>query len=100
MRISQETAKIIKELSLKYFGEDSKVYLFGSRADDTKRGGDIDIYVETKVDISKQFDLRVKFLTELTMKIGEQKIDIVINNLTFDKKLPIYEIAKRKGVLL
>lgn len=44
MRITEQQAFVIKKTILRFFGEDSSVMLFGSRADDDKRGGDIDIY--------------------------------------------------------
>ena len=53
-----------------------KVYLFGSRVDDTKKGGDIDLYFEVE-NQENLFDKKIDFLVKLQSKIGEQKIDIV-----------------------
>ena len=44
MRLSSKEIKIIKENTKKIFGR-SKIILFGSRMDDKKRGGDIDLYI-------------------------------------------------------
>lgn len=49
MRLTNSEIEAIKKAFLKTF-EDGKIYLFGSRADDTKKGGDIDLYI---VPISK-----------------------------------------------
>lgn len=97
MRIKKEHIDIIKQLSKKYFGEDSKIYLFGSRSDDTKKGGDIDLYIETSI-TENIFDRKIKMLVELQKLLGEQKIDLVINNFSYDKM--IYQVARNEGVLL
>lgn len=97
MRIKTEHIHIIKKLSKKYFGEDAKIYLFGSRSDDTKKGGDIDLYVETTLN-ENIFERKIKMLVELQKVLGEQKIDLIINNFNYDKL--IYQVARSEGVLL
>lgn len=97
MRLSNLYIDKIKEATVKYFGEESKVYLFGSRVNDDKRGGDIDLYVETN-QTSEILDKKLKMLSFLHKNLGKQKIDIVINNNT--DNLPIYRVAKEEGVLL
>ena len=47
MRISEIQRQCIKEAVERQFGADARVLLFGSRVDDTARGGDIDLLVET-----------------------------------------------------
>jgi len=50
MRISvQQRQDLCAELRRR-FGEQCRIWLFGSRADDEKRGGDVDLYVEAAVD--------------------------------------------------
>ncbi len=42
MRLKKEEIKIIKE-TINKFVDNPTIYIFGSRLDDKKRGGDIDI---------------------------------------------------------
>ncbi len=97
MRIKKEDIIIIKKITKEHFGDNAKVYLFGSRVDDQKKGGDIDLYIETdmKNDIFKK---KLKMLGMLHRVLGEQKIDIVINNFINDKY--IYQIARNEGIPL
>ena len=44
MRLKQKEIEIIKSTLQEFFGE-CKIKIFGSRLDDNKRGGDIDIFV-------------------------------------------------------
>ncbi|MCK5519704.1 MAG: nucleotidyltransferase domain-containing protein [Candidatus Marinimicrobia bacterium] len=97
MRLNSFQIDHIKTHAATFFSESAKVYLFGSRVDDNKRGGDIDLYVETEIK-NKIFHRKIKMLTALMMSLGEQKIDLVINNFTDDQE--IYKVAKMEGVLL
>ena len=45
MRLNQHQIEALKRLGTEIFGEQAKLMLFGSRADDSRRGGDIDLYV-------------------------------------------------------
>jgi len=97
VRLSEEEIKAIVETAKEIFGKNIKIWLFGSRADLDKRGGDIDLYIETEMeeDILRK---KLKFLVKLEEKIGEQKIDVIIK--PFDSKDEISLIAKRTGVRL
>lgn len=78
MRISKEEAEAIKQRFVEVF-KTGKIYLFRSRVDDTKRGGDIDLYIipSQNVSFSEIFDKKLEFLRKLQDKIGEQKIKTV-----------------------
>jgi len=45
MRLTFHERNMIKKIFLEVFKEGS-IYLFGSRMDDMKRGGDIDLYIK------------------------------------------------------
>lgn len=100
MRLSEKEQQIIKSALLKHFGQDSRIYLFGSRTDDSKRGGDIDLYIETSM---KEFNDSEKAKSrarwEIMEQIGEQKIDLIVHLGGRDYK-PIEKIAKETGILL
>uniref|UniRef100_UPI0040470956 nucleotidyltransferase domain-containing protein n=1 Tax=Rheinheimera sp. TaxID=1869214 RepID=UPI0040470956 len=100
MRLTEHQQQIIKQVLLKHFGKGSELRLFGSRADDSARGGDIDLYIEP--DLSNADDIveaKLNAMVELQLALGEQKIDLVINRKT-GTFLPIYKIAKETGVRL
>lgn len=97
MRISNDELRIIKSLAEKYFGENCSVYIFGSRVDDSKRGGDIDIYVETDLDKDVILNAKIKFLVDLKTAIGDQKVDVVVFNPKFMKEELIHKVARSEG---
>jgi len=98
IRITEYERATIKSLAKKHFGEEADIYIFGSRADVNKRGGDIDLYITAEIASSKIIRKRISLLIDLEKAIGEQKIDIIVNNQTRQK--PIYEIARKQGVKL
>ncbi|MFZ4860060.1 MAG: nucleotidyltransferase domain-containing protein [Desulfuromonadaceae bacterium] len=80
MRIqSEEQAAIIAAITS--FDKESEIYLFGSRLDDAKRGGDIDILI--KSDFIRR-SMLAHIEDTLFRNIDEQKIDFVLTN----KKTP------------
>ncbi len=99
MRISQNEIDTINKLARKYFGNDTKVSLFGSRADDSKKGGDIDLYIQSKNKKKLTVENKVQFKTELMLFIGEQKIDVILDNAALRKTL-FYRSIKRNSVVL
>lgn len=101
MRLTFDEINCIKNATKRWFGKNARVWLFGSRTDNTKRGGDIDLYIETDIkDAAKIVKAKLEFLIELQAKIGEQKIDVVLHRKTCKQKLKIYQIAKTTGILL
>ncbi len=53
----------------KICGQNANVWLFGSRVDDTKRGGDIDLYIEVDEDVSV-FDAKLKLMSYFQNHFG------------------------------
>jgi hypothetical protein len=99
VRLSAFQISAIRNAFKESFLSEDHLWLFGSRVDLTKRGGDIDLYVETTMNsASLVTKAKLKFLTKVQMSIGEQKIDLVVK---FDETdLLIYRIAKEQGVPL
>lgn len=51
MRLKKEHIESIKNIAVNIFGSNVDVYLFGSRVNDSKRGGDIDF---ERIDLRKR----------------------------------------------
>lgn len=101
MRLTQHQLDVIVESFKKLFSAHDHLWLFGSRVDDAQFGGDIDLYIETtETDASLVFNKKFKLSAMIQMKIGEQKIDVVINMLSSQKDKPIYQEARATGILL
>lgn len=95
MRISRNEATLLKD-EIRAHVPDADVYLFGSRADDASRGGDIDVLVtgSRKLTLGEESDVRMAFCN----KFGEQKIDIV--SYLRDEDSPFRRVAEEHAVLL
>lgn len=101
MRLSKEQILTIKKIFKNRFSDGDSLWLFGSRTDDTKKGGDIDLYIETyQIDTTKTLEKKIDFLCDLKKNLGDQKIDVIINHLLQKKSLPVYGEAKDAGILL
>ncbi|MDP2829655.1 MAG: nucleotidyltransferase domain-containing protein [Sulfuricellaceae bacterium] len=101
MRLTDQQRTIIRATVAETFGTGANVWLFGSRVDDNKRGGDIDLLIETdQVDVAAIARTEIAFLTKIQMKLGEQKIDVLLDYPSRKTRQPIFFIAKQTGVLL
>ena len=81
MRISKDKLTFLSQ-QIKPLLSNCKLYLFGSKVDDNKKGGDIDILIlsERKLTLSEKLKIKRQFYN----KYGEQKIDLV--NFTFNEE--------------
>ena len=95
MRLSEKYIKVIKKYFTQFF-HTGNIYLFGSRVDNTLKGGDIDLYLEIE-DHTDLFTKKRKFLARIKRELGEQKIDVVFNK---DKTRLIEQEALQWGVKL
>jgi uncharacterized protein len=81
VRVSTQHRQLIIE-SIGKFIDHFDLYLFGSRADDKKKGGDIDLLLLVPADqIVPLTQNRYKILLEIKQNIGNQKIDLVIRTI-------------------
>lgn len=76
MRISEEEQQAILN-TITRFDQEAEVYLFGSRLDDAKKGGDIDILIASDVITKKMLGILEH---ELFRQIDEQKLDFVLTD--------------------
>jgi len=93
MRISEQEKIAIVD-AVKDTDPDARVWLFGSRANDGKKGGDIDIGIlSSKVGVMEEIEIKHQIFD----RIGEQKIDIVVSK---DGHQAFFRHIVAKGILL
>lgn len=97
MRLNADQIEIIHEAAENAFGQGTHVSLFGSRVDDKKRGGDIDLLI-TPAAYDETLRRKIRFLVLLERKLGERRIDVLIAQP--DDQRDIVRIARETGVPL
>ena len=101
MRVTAGQIKIFDAYARHYFGENAVFWLFGSRVDDSKKGGDYDFLIETALsDADEIIERKIALLVGLqgTPQFEDEKVDIVVKRRFSTFKMPIYEIAMHEGV--
>lgn len=95
MRLDDKTREIIKSEVASQLGAAAIVRLFGSRVDDTQRGGDIDLLIEP----GRPLAHRIQTECRLSAQLGGRKVDVLIKD-PLKPPLPIHEQALRNGIIL
>ena len=93
--MTPDQAETVRQKLRRHLGEHARIWLFGSRADDQRRGGDVDLYVEPTQPAGLVDRLRCS--SELADALDLQ-VDLIVQQP--GRELPIYRIAKKQGVLL
>ncbi len=93
MRLTEEEEQAI-EAAIHRVDPNAEIWLFGSRANDGRRGGDIDLAVlSDKIHRRERHAIR----HEICDSIGQQKIDILV---AADRAVPMFAYAMQQGVRL
>lgn len=100
MRLKPNEIRAIKDAVQKNFSAESDVYLFGSRTDDTQRGGDIDLLVETDKTGEHLQEAKLRTMVSIQLALGDQKIDIVTKQTGKKADSLILIEAERTGIQL
>jgi predicted nucleotidyltransferase len=99
MRLTAEQQSAIRSTVAETFGDAASVWLFGSRVDDSARGGDMDLLITVKQAPDNSAFTASLIAAKIERAQGGRKVDVVLR--TADSPLqPIHEIALRTGVAL
>ena len=93
MRLREDDQQAVRDVVAEADPQ-AEVFLFGSRARDQERGGDIDLLIMS-VAIGPQERRRMKL--RLMDRLGERKIDLLVAR---DAAQPLVRIARAEGVRL
>lgn len=96
MRLKPNEINILKTSIYKYI-KDAKIILFGSRVYDYKKGGDIDILIETnhQVNLKEQ----IKILTDIQLNGIYRKVDLLFKT-PYVKEQSIFKTIYQEGIVL
>lgn len=99
IRLDQKTLDSICKSFKAVFSPEDELWLFGSRARADARGGDIDLFIKAhRLNAEQAVQAKLDFLTQLFLKIEEQKVDVVIQYAHYH--LLIHDIAQEEGIRL
>ena len=100
MRLSKYEREVIVSSAKDKFGAKTRVILFGSRTNDTMKGGDIDLLVKPGIQgsIEEMLHKKIIMLIEIEQQLGEQNIDLLLQQP--DEKRTIVKTAGEKGIAL
>jgi predicted nucleotidyltransferase len=99
MRLTDEQIQSIRQLTREVAGDKAKVRVFGSRLDDTLRGGDLDLLLELPEPVDNPALLAAQMSTRVSRALQGRKVDVLLSapNLLH---LPIHDVAFQEGKLL
>ena len=99
MRLTSKQQQIIQLAVREHVGLTAQVILFGSRIDETARGGDIDLLVEIAEPVERPAWLAATLAARIERALGGRKVDVLLQapNLAL---LPIHGVARATGVAL
>lgn len=97
MRLLETQRQAIKNIVSDIVGPDSRVWLFGSRVDDTKLGGDIDLLIETDTTLANRAEVLCKLEGRFAKVLGDRRIDVLLKDARTAQAQPIYQAARAKG---
>ncbi len=93
MRLNIQEVQTIKA-AVARLDKEAKIFLFGSRIDPSKKGGDIDLLILSKY--LEEID-SIAILKRIYEQMDEQKIDILIAK---DDQEPFVQLALSKSIQL
>lgn len=77
MRLTTEQINTIVTTCRAFAGESALVWLYGSRLDDTRHGGDIDLLIEPQESVNLLLRARIKTRLEQTLSLP---VDLMVKN--------------------
>lgn len=99
MRLSEEQRTEILRITAEILGPQTRLWLFGSRADDRGRGGDIDLYIEVDRVLPDRIGDATRLAARLERRFDGLPVDVVLRDPQTVPQ-PIHRIAKQTGVPL
>lgn len=99
MRLSSEHIQGIRHIAQRLAGDQARVWVFGSRLDDSARGGDLDLMLEVPEPVANPALLAAQFSAQVTRLLEGRKVDVVLAAPNL-RRLPIHDLVFQEGEVL
>jgi uncharacterized protein len=100
VRLTEFEIAVIKKEAVKVFGESATVMLFGSRIDDSRKGGDIDLFIACSDLNQLNLSLKIEFLVQIKSILGDRKIDVILDNRSTRHKSVFFRSIQQTAITL
>jgi predicted nucleotidyltransferase len=99
MRLTDEQRSVIKALTEEFLGPGARVRLFGSRVDDSARGGDIDLLVEVPGSLDSPVMVAARLAARIERALEGRKVDVLLVDPNTALQ-PVHHSARHHGIVL
>jgi len=96
MRLTPTQISAIREVVRDQCGPQSRVRLFGSRLDDTQRGGDVDLFIELDQPIERPAVLSVQLAALISRRLDGRSVDVVLSAPNLPRSA-VHRVAEQQG---
>ena len=99
MRLTPAQIDTINSTAKAVLGEGAQVTLFGSRVDDTAKGGDVDLMIEVTEALADPAVVAARIASKVSRAMNGRKVDVLLKAPNLLEQ-PIHRIAVQQGVAL
>lgn len=99
MRLTTQQRQMIRRFAAQLAGHNCRIRLFGSRLDDSARGGDVDLILECSEPVADPADLSSRLAALISRALHGRKVDVIVSAPNL-RRLPIHELASEQGETL
>ncbi len=99
MRLTETQTEAIRRIVRQEAGANAQIRVFGSRARDDTKGGDLDLLVTIPQQVAAPAMLSAKLSARVSRMMHGRRVDVVLDAPNL-KRLPIHAVAEREGIPL
>jgi predicted nucleotidyltransferase len=99
MRLTPYQIQTIKQATADIFGPEARVWLFGSRVDNNKRGGDVDLMIQLDSSVENETMLAARLSARVSRSMQGRRVDVIVHTANSAKQ-SIHRQALDRGIQL
>lgn len=102
MRLTKAERLAVLAACREHWPAGTRVFLFGSRTDDSARGGDVDLLVEVPHSLPARelVERRTRFVARVHALTEERRIDVVVTEAGSPDHRPVVQQARQHALAL